>query len=229
MCAMKDPFPYIYTTNQMKWEKFKNKILQTIHEQVLQHNRESWAWWFHAFNSMPMERIQMFQIYTHHAGNTQKNNSSQVILGGLKIFSIVFEQWNSSLMKQNYTFKTVLNCVPIIPVFKRSKHCPWVQGHPGIDSEFQAKQTYRVRPCLKQTRTANNDSTRQTVYDLMLQQKDRTQTGVLAPISTANIITLWKDEYVQITIFMWQKWKTIPRVLLFGILPLIVLQGSASI
>lgn len=153
-----------------------------------------------------------------------------MILGRLKIFSIVFEQWNSSLMEQNSIFTNVLNCMPIIPVFKRSKQedCSWVQGHPGIDSEFQANQIYRMRPCLKQTKTRNDGLTWQTVYDLMLQQKDRTQTGVLAPISPADIITLWKDKYVQITVFIWQKWKTVPHVLLFGILSLIIFQGSAS-
>lgn len=87
--------------------------------------------------------------------------------------------------------------MPIIPVLKRSKQedCSWVQGHPGIDREFQANQICRVRPCLKQTKMANSNSTWQTVYDFMLQQKDRTQTGGSAPIPTTDIITLWKYQY----------------------------------
>lgn len=54
-------------------------------------------------------------------------------------------------------------------------------------------------------------------------------TGVLVPISTTDIMTLGKDEHVQITIFTRQKWKTVPHILLFDILPLIAFHGSVSI
>lgn len=174
--------------------KFKNKILQAIHEQVLQHNRESWVWWFCAVTLCLWKESKCFTSLLITLVIHKNTMAVKWSYGGLKIFSIVFEQWNSSLMEQNPIFKNILNCKPIIPVLKRSKQedCSWVQGHPGIDSEFQANQICRVRPCLKQTKMANNNSTWQTVYNLMLQQKDRIQTGILAPISTTDIITPWK-------------------------------------
>jgi hypothetical protein len=43
---------------------------------------------------------------------------------------------------------------PLIPVLRRQRQADfWVQGQPGLQSEFQDIQGYREKPCLKNKQT----------------------------------------------------------------------------
>jgi hypothetical protein len=43
-------------------------------------------------------------------------------------------------------------CTPLIPALGRQKQVDfWVQGQPGLQSEFQDSQGYTEKPCLKKT------------------------------------------------------------------------------
>lgn len=59
----------------------------------------------------------------------------------------------------------------------------WVQGHPGLHSEFQANQGYRVRPHLNKTKTTSNNETRDQ------------RVKVLTTDPILSLIPTWKDPY----------------------------------
>jgi hypothetical protein len=66
-------------------------------------------------------------------------------------------------------------CTPLIPALGRQRQADfWVQGQPGLQSEFQDSQDYTRKPCLKtnkqtnkQTNNKNNNKT-QTNKDIKL-------------------------------------------------------------
>lgn len=162
---MKHPFPYTHTTKQMKWENLKIKSCKLYMSKYYSTTENPRSGDFVSVTLCLWEESKCFKSILITLVIHKNTMAVKWSYGGLKIFPIVFEQWNSSLMEQNPIFRNILNCMPIIPVLKRSKQedCSWVQGHPGVDSEFQANQICRVRPCLKQTKMANNNSTWQTV------------------------------------------------------------------
>jgi hypothetical protein len=52
---------------------------------------------------------------------------------------------------------------PLIPALRRQRQADfWVQGQPGLQSEFQDNQGYTEKPCLEKTKTKQNNKNKQT-------------------------------------------------------------------
>jgi hypothetical protein len=50
-------------------------------------------------------------------------------------------------------------CTPLIPALGRQRQADfWVQGQPGLQSEFQDSQGYREKPCLKKQKKKKSHS-----------------------------------------------------------------------
>jgi hypothetical protein len=48
--------------------------------------------------------------------------------------------------------------MPLIPALRRQRQGDfWVQGQPGLQSEFQDKQGYTEKPCLKKQTNKNTN------------------------------------------------------------------------
>jgi hypothetical protein len=59
-------------------------------------------------------------------------------------------------------------CTPLIPALGRQRQVDfWVQGQPGLQSEFQDSQDYTEKPCLKK----NKKQTNKKSYDDVFSQK----------------------------------------------------------
>jgi hypothetical protein len=53
--------------------------------------------------------------------------------------------------------------LPLIPVLGRQRQVDfWVQGQPGLQSEFQDSQSYTEKPCLEKTENKNKTTTTTT-------------------------------------------------------------------
>ena len=62
--------------------------------------------------------------------------------------------------------------MPLIPALGRQKQADfWVQGQPGLQSEFQDSQGYTEKPCLKE-KTKQNKTKPTSVSATMSQEKD---------------------------------------------------------
>jgi hypothetical protein len=47
-------------------------------------------------------------------------------------------------------------CMPLIPALRRQRQADfWIQGQPGLQSEFQDSQCYTEKPCLKKPNQTN--------------------------------------------------------------------------
>jgi hypothetical protein len=48
--------------------------------------------------------------------------------------------------------------MPLIPALGKQRQADfWVQGQPGLQSEFQDSQGYTEKPCLEKTKQNNNN------------------------------------------------------------------------
>jgi hypothetical protein len=50
--------------------------------------------------------------------------------------------------------------MPLIPTLRRQREVDfWVQGHPGLQSEFQDSQSYTEKPCLQKNKQQQQKQT----------------------------------------------------------------------
>jgi hypothetical protein len=55
------------------------------------------------------------------------------------------------------------NSTPLIPSLRRQRQVDfWVRGQPGLQSEFQDRQDYTEKPCLKKTKQNKKQKNKKT-------------------------------------------------------------------